>query len=176
MFVVRTVLVFSWRRLSDGHCSQSLNHSLGKLKISPTEKISWHLLFEKIALFQELPHVAEIYLPSVWTLKIFHLNWYTTEIETDFPCVGFPQASIFERVLAKKLLGFLWSQRETAPGLPLSPEISFWGWAPGWCHPVRSGGTSGWGRWVGRKGWRYLPGSIPEVLLKGIPSFKWPLE
>lgn len=58
----------------DGHCSQSLSHSLGKLKISPAEKISWHLLFEKIALFQELPHVAEIYLPSVWTLKIFHLN------------------------------------------------------------------------------------------------------
>lgn len=57
-----------------GYCSQSLNPSLGKLKISPAEKISWHLLFEKIALFQELPHVAEIYLPSVWTLKIFHLN------------------------------------------------------------------------------------------------------
>lgn len=27
-------------------------------------KKNWHLLFEKISLFQELPHVAEIYLPS----------------------------------------------------------------------------------------------------------------
>ena len=68
----------------------SLSPSLGKLKISPAEKISWHLLFEKIALFQELPHVAEIYLPSVWTLKFFHINGYTAEIEIDPLCIEPP--------------------------------------------------------------------------------------
>lgn len=48
------------------------------------------MLFEKIALFQDLPHAAEIYLPSVWTLKFSHLNGYTAEIETDPLCTGTP--------------------------------------------------------------------------------------
>lgn len=126
------------------------------------------MLFEKIALFQELPHVAEIYLPSVWTLKFFHLNWYTTEIETDFPCVGFPHASIFLKGVNEETLGIFVVPRVGEPyDCSLGPR------SPSEDRPQAdvTGDFS-----LGLKGWEDLLRSIPGAMLKGILYFKWPLE